>query len=666
MSNGPAASATCGETCFRERHFAPTRMPDPVVDQAAINASTANRFSILADLDQSLTQSMWTFDFIPSSNSASRRREKRAGKHGKIKREARKRHKSQNSDSRGGVNEKGAALGKAAESPKATYPRTGVPQGIFTFSSDAVRHRQMSRFRSNPDALTSFAALELPTSKQAPLQLSQHCLVDGRASLPGEKAETGSRKPGFLPLSRNLAGPPTAVEGVTPARSIRAALMKDRPAERPLPGRLPLPVEEAAAAACRALASHAAISTASPRRLGAQISRSSNHTPLAQPPHSAHRPISSKVVPSMSTPSTPLAITLARITRPGLSTTLSSKSPPVIVPAIPFLEPFRPPPQPRLPTPGNRSLASALSIITAPMAFRTPLIIPSKSTATTVASSCSAQLKPAVSNIPGQRMGNEAMPILRVAQTELQDFLKMGHSNSCWCMQSSSTTCCSTSPTLAPPPPCHRLPVLRKRKFDESELAASALSPSLSSASSISYFEDLKYYACDATIRRSDDEQEDEEWTVVTPASTAVQSTSEPDSLVPYPSPPLTPRDPSTPPPSAAYTPPEQAEPRTRDDGRSDQHKPAPLHGFGFSRTQSPWAPALQTAVNLHTCAACVGCGCACATGATSAVEWPTLQAARLMRRTRRDKSGARDGAIDGSFWDGIVDWVIEGVESSH
>ncbi|KAF2687122.1 hypothetical protein K458DRAFT_186085 [Lentithecium fluviatile CBS 122367] len=536
-----AVSETCQEACIHRREFAPT----------------PNRFSILAEPEQSPTQTKWAFDFVQPSSP--RRRGKRGGKHCKLKLEARKRREAQKSDGLGDLCKKMAALclneGPPRTSTAGAAPKpqiqNSLPRSGFTFSTDAVRDHWMPQFRPNAEP-PSISRLKPSTPQFASLlQPPESGLTNvGAAHSPGETAEMRRKESRFFPLSAFLASPPSAA-GRASAQPRQPALTRKESIEKQPSVVPPTPDQKAAAsAACRALALQVANTGNSPPlnlQPDSQAARPSSPPSLVQTACPPPRPITPENPLVMAPPPAPLSITPSHTASPTLSTSpVISSAPslacaPSVVSAVPSSQPSRaPPPLPPRPvstrdTPQPWALpsfdcpktTSPLSLITAPITSPYPFITPPTPSLANLSTSLFAKPKPAVPFIPGLPKRDDVAPVSSIAQFELQEFLRLGHAAQCWCSQSSSPSCHSNTPNpVLRPRSRNKLTVFRKRQFDESNMTAEmdAITLTPSSASSHFEFEDLGSTGCDVlTLSDSDDseggglQEEEEEWTVVTP-----------------------------------------------------------------------------------------------------------------------------------------------------
>lgn len=611
--------------------------------------------------------------------------------------------------------EKLAALGLDVEPSNATTEgapvdrQNAVPRSNFNLSTGTVRHRWMPQFRTNPDSsLSSNVVKPITQEKTTVPQPPERCLTKATASLPAEEAaETRCKESRFFPLSAFLASPPAVARHSTSAKPSQPAPTHQDTKEKQLAITPSTVAQRAAArAACRALASGAAssagpcVSLSTPISLGTHTSESaiplqssqiSNPAPLLAMPEKYNHP-------SMDPPSTPLPITPPHTTTPTLTTSPAIPSHPYMAPsdsvisALPASQsPNTPPPLPLRPqvtssTPqswtavsatGSSGPTSPLVLITAPVTSPHPFVTPPRPNPTVVAIPAMPKpFAPAVPIIPKKDVvptipkQQEIAPTSSVTQTELQDFLERGHADPCWCSRPSSTFCGPACATKVPSSQTqNKLTILRKRTFNEFELdteiatmlGATSLSPTPQSTES--EFEDLGYHGDSILTPASTDEEDD--WDVVSAAEwfsrprvcsiDTYQPTFEPEivaspaSILTFPSPPLTPiltpRSPS--PPRPPTSPIVQSIAAKANDGAQEPKV------FGNPWATSPPQPPAKEA----KCADCSTCKCACTSANTSAVEWPTLQEAVNIKRTRREKTRTRSDASDGKAWEGGVDW---------
>ncbi|KAF2866009.1 hypothetical protein BDV95DRAFT_585620 [Massariosphaeria phaeospora] len=508
-------------------------------------APTPNRFSILAELDQSPNQSKFTFDFVQTANTSARRRGKR-----------------------GGNPDKGATYSLADKKPKdfasqaSTLATFGVPQSDFTFSVGGSGQKLFSE--TQPNARTLPATPE----KRHVAQSSKPYLGHGKSMPP----------PVELPAIKTKESRffPTPVAPTTPR-------MLDR-SKTCLSIKIPTSAQKAAAtAACRALASQ---KKGPPRSV---FDHSTHHwESTSSPPPSLNtsggnfgRDTDSKfpVVPTAA----PVAITHPYA---GFSTktTSTAESHTAIVPSPSIV-------------PGPLSMPDWAPI----SGLRAPII----TSQTTTSNHSRGQigfpqqeagptptkhiLSQPIVLAPNGKPIDSGLPVVPEPSTgphsclagqnkNLNDFLKMGHAKSCWCSSHKSAHSC-TSPRPCPlpvaeerTPPAQKVqlaipdPDMTERLQAEDQLSPTDPDPDLdsislasfSTSSTCSSFEDLGALTPTSSstppsprpLHADYDYDYDYDWTLVSPTSHLslyTESTNSPTStalLTPtsaYPSPPPSP-----------------------------------------------------------------------------------------------------------------------------
>ncbi|KAF2644730.1 hypothetical protein P280DRAFT_546165 [Massarina eburnea CBS 473.64] len=426
---------------------------------------SCNRFSILADLD-SASPTKWAFDFVQTT--AVRHRGKRAGKHNRLKNTA----QQKNGALRDKISTELAEKGVSKEPPKvATTGSTGDgPRGNFTFTVDAVRHHWLPQFRPNSDQSTLKSTLRAPETLS--LRPPEPCLttIQGQhCSITTPPPRHNTKK--FIASSLLAASPSTTVSSRAPAEI-------SQPAGKQSSSDLSTPAQKAVAAACRAAASQ--ISDMVPPARPSGQSTSSTVYPslflqsLDPPPYSQF--VSLDHPSSMSSPYA-LPITSPHTVAPTLSTSSAVSD----LTRLPTILPVLPPPHRLSPVLSPRFLSHQVwgepnvtipgslfprSLITAPIMSSRPFI--------QSGTSYLAKPGPARPVLPELSNPERAAEI----QKEVDDFLKMGHADPCWC----SKYCKPTDEVPGPPLPLRsQITFIRKRNFDNTELTIDVQAPTFSS-----------------------------------------------------------------------------------------------------------------------------------------------------------------------------------------
>lgn len=491
----------------------------------------ANRFSILADLDQCSTQAKWAFDFISTPNRAIRRRYKRSGKQRKVRYGAHKNRKPRESEDMGELCANVAAL--CLDEPSkttgdATGPHASVPQNDFMLPTDAVIDGLPTvhpNFGAPATAIGGAGRQE--TSSLSP---PEHFLKEFNSlPFPIDKADSGRKNSDYIPFSAYVAGPPN-IARQTPVFT-GEGLGEKEPSIATSD-----PAESAAGlAACKILNLQTTDLSASGCLSSTHTPRSSTPIPLATT--SQNFP---PATPGISQPTSPhplLPITPPQTASPKLLTSPiipnipSSSISLGIFPDVPSSQTLgSPPPYPlRSPHVSNtprpwsvsniESLAhiSPVSLITAPVTSSRPFITPPSPLPAIVSTpsfvKAPGKIKPPV---PKLLLPGNSSIFTKETERELADFLKMGHANPCWCSQASPHPHHSSSTIELPRQEVRsRLTIMRKRKDDESDVAAEmdAISLSPSDTSETSDFEDLGSTGPVALTPESDEAGEG--WTVV-------------------------------------------------------------------------------------------------------------------------------------------------------
>jgi hypothetical protein len=623
-----------------------------------------NRFSILADLNSSATQAKGTFDY--STTSAPSRSRKRGSKHIMLNN-----HPLETLEAQYG--EGLISCGKNVEDsrkPGGAATSAASSQVDFTsaYTLNSVRHHWLPQFRPNsgfPQQIGAEATLVRPPERC--LTKVHHC------SLPTPSHEQNNSRKLLKPLG-NIGG--------QLANTVRT------------------PAQKAAAAARRAVGIPVTDDDSSAFSSGREISNIASPAPLAQV--FRPRPLMDSVSLERSLPKNLVYTTSPITARPTASPT-SSTSPVVpastmsptssaspVVPASTrspntFPTISHPPldslcPKPRIPLAGSAPSVTipatiySRSLITAPFTSLQPFIVPSKKSATT--SSTSPFLYYTTPEaIASKSKFIKLMPeslFRTTAPVGTDKFLQIGHSNPCWCgfsHQSTSTDSVARRPSL----PRNQNISVRKRKYDDTELATDmdtlTFSPSTPSAPLELALEDLGNYINDVFTPKGGDEgeiltpngsgavnhdacvpssgecpSEEDDWNMIdtAPSTTGASTPSEfefvstPTSVISMPSHPS------------------PALPATR--RRSLNPKSEPFV------PNSPSLLILLSDLEIleGVCPVCMEYDCTCTVVSTSAEQWPTLQEAKNIKLTRRERSmSAYKGSSGDKSWDAFDDYFL-------
>ncbi|KAF1953486.1 hypothetical protein CC80DRAFT_595705 [Byssothecium circinans] len=479
-------------------------------------APSWNRFSILADLDSSATQTEWSFDFKQTSRSARRRSQR--GNHNWLKQAVQQRRASQ----KDAVPTHIANRAVPDESPKTPTPgltlnHSGEPLADFPFTLNPVRHHWRTQFRPNSETFSTGSALHVPETFA--LRPPEPCLTEAKGKHCRIASPSVKPKPSNLaPLSVPVAIPSVAVSRGSPAQGANVCIPWQRQAGKQPPRAPSTPTQKAVAAACRAVTAQLPDSVPS-------SSPSSRHPSVASSPSPLRSLLQAPLTPERSSPvNSPYS--LLSITPPSTATPVLSTYPTVSdLTTSPSIFATLPPPQPnRIPSPLPSQLLSAHivreawtepkitildklfqnSLITAPAMSQRPFINHPKMTSYF---STSGPIKPAVPRFLTPRV---LATLSKVPQEDgVEAFLKKGHAKPCWCAYYKRMHPSTTSQTLddtheaavSTPGLSSALgspiTIIRKRKYSDTDLEAElenlTISPSTASAKSDSDFEDPSY-----------------------------------------------------------------------------------------------------------------------------------------------------------------------------
>ncbi|KAF1948061.1 hypothetical protein EJ02DRAFT_507822 [Clathrospora elynae] len=292
----------CLETCPHQQDFAPT----------------PNKFSILAELKSSPTETKWAFDFIPTSSDGTRRRGKRGRKHHRSKKAEPKPPEKRKSEAIGELCKRLAALrlnddgSHTAPQPDNHDHQPTVEKANPACSSESVRNHWAPQFRPNslpppPTATVKPASSEhtsLPKKPQRCLFPANLCDYDlGIPEVPEIKREV----PRLFPLSAFIACPDPASRYPSKSKFADPTATFEFSSITKTPLALPPPTDAQKAvlsAACRALVLRKPETTPTPldTTLGAQwaaIGSPLSNTQTRSPPC---RPVAPESCP-VKTPS---------------------------------------------------------------------------------------------------------------------------------------------------------------------------------------------------------------------------------------------------------------------------------------------------------------------------------------------------------------------------
>ncbi|KAJ4349882.1 uncharacterized protein N0V89_008501 [Didymosphaeria variabile] len=401
-------------------------------------APTPNRFSVLAELEQSPTQMKWAFDLVHPIPKLSRRRGKRAGKH-KLKYTSQSNRDAQKNKGLGEICDKIVALSLNSGSTRSE------PRDNTTTPMDTVRHHWAPQFR--PDK-----TLEPSVPESVHLQPKPYIPHAKASPSTDDQEQTRQKESRFFPLSAFLASSPPAAHSVPASEPTRPVLTRNSQTKRTFAEAPSTSAQEAVASVCQALAMQRTDTAALEEPLAACVSISSLPSLVAQPSVPACRQRSE--FPHVTASSfSPLPITSPHAASPVLT--------PKVMPNPPSTpSPFRPvdfspeyileePPQPPVADlVTGQDPAQALhhyysgygrtcrsSLTTAPFTYPHPFCAPSQPRTTMVPPHISgvARLDEALRwSLFGY--GAPQGPLSgTTSSVSVEDFLKMGHASPCWC-----------------------------------------------------------------------------------------------------------------------------------------------------------------------------------------------------------------------------------------
>ncbi|KAL1610288.1 hypothetical protein SLS60_001954 [Paraconiothyrium brasiliense] len=400
--------------------------------------STPNRFSVLAELEQSPTQMTWAFDFNHPTPKLSRRRGKRAGKH-KLKYTSRSDREAQKSNGLGEVCNQIVALSLNSGSPR-SEPRDNITTPVHT-----VRHHWAPQFL--PDK-----TLEPSDPGNGFLQsepYNPHAKASTSTVGQEETRQKGSR---FFPLSPFLASPPAAAHSVPASEPIRPVLTRNSQTKRTFAEPPSKSAQEAVASVCQALSMEKNNTAALEEPLAAVNSMSPLPSPVAQPTvstygqrtESPHATASSLPPIPVTSPHTASPV----LTSEGIPSRSSTTSPfrPVEFRPGHLLEGLLQTPQSDLVT--GQDPAQVLyryyygygqmgpsSLTTTPFTCPCPFGAPPQARTTMAPPAVSgvARLDEALRWSLFEYEAPQTPLSGTTSSVSVDEFLKMGHANPCWC-----------------------------------------------------------------------------------------------------------------------------------------------------------------------------------------------------------------------------------------
>jgi hypothetical protein len=463
----------------REFEFAPTRKslrPVFLTDDHA-----ANRFSLLANLDQQANQTKWAFDFVQTSSDAARRRGKRARKNNRFK-YAKQPSQDDHKNEIDGVEELHNRMAESIlnhEESKAptvqsiSRDQKSLPQAPFSLSTDEVRHNWMPQFRPNSlsaqSSLSRLAPAMPVTPERTDLPKSpDRCLtqakpLSSRVEIPDFKR----RESRFFPLSAFLAAPDTAARHPALTRALSVPPYIPSPAKKQLPVEIPSSPHKAAASP--ALATQMTVVPAVTVPLKPHDSRPISPSPLVHPispsiiPDSLSR--NSQFSPMPIIPSLALSSLRSLVSSSSIVSTprslssrlqLPSQSPPP-PPPRPLLNPFKPSlsgPWDPVSGPVTPASTSPLSLVASPIGTQfTPSMLPGlyampkpsppvspQTVSTPIFEKMSVSIPIPIPSLPTVTptasttvATTTGVPFSPQDQKQLAEFLKLGHGDPCWC-----------------------------------------------------------------------------------------------------------------------------------------------------------------------------------------------------------------------------------------
>ncbi|KAF2712602.1 hypothetical protein K504DRAFT_488996 [Pleomassaria siparia CBS 279.74] len=453
----PFQSFPLPESCPHKREFAPTRKSLCLgISILVTDENTANRFSVLTNLDQQTNDTNWAFDFVPTNSHRRRRRGKRTGKNNKLNlaKPRPQGHGTSVTEVRDNVRSTMATLGLDYEDSKS--PATQLlgntqsvpPKTDFTFSTDVVKYPWMVQF--NPNFLSD-QSLKPQATQAKPVKPEKIELPLPRGL---ERPEIKSRESRFFPVSAFLPVPDRSACLPSSPRALEERFSSAGRRKNGLSIVNPSPAHKAATSvACRALATRRRVAPAVATSLGPYDPRPASPSPLGQTTIPITPPITPDSSPTTS-PFAPMAITPSLAASPTLTTspTISSLSSLASSPLTiseprsllsqPPRSPSFLPPRPLL-TPTTPSMShhwtqvsgDATPSSTSPLSLDSTLATPSVSSGI---QSYSPPLspKPSPPIVTTSLFGTTCVtkpPLSPVIEKQLVSFLKLGHGNPCWC-----------------------------------------------------------------------------------------------------------------------------------------------------------------------------------------------------------------------------------------
>ncbi|KAF2660425.1 hypothetical protein K491DRAFT_711642 [Lophiostoma macrostomum CBS 122681] len=654
-NHSKCTSTSARDSCPHRRDFAPT----------------ANRFSLLAEIDRKANQTKWAFDFTQSPNSSVRRRGKRGGKANRLRHDNSQRQLEDCRSESESVDDLCKRTAPDGEDPGAHDQRrlgddrNCLPHADFTFCADGVRHHWMPQFRPNSSASQS-PKLSGGDGFQLPRPL-ERCLTQAKDPTPPvELTEFKRRESRFFPLSAFLATPDTAARHPSKSSVPAPIPAKTSASRKQLSVSIPTASQRAAASAAKcALANQkvavpplAITRNTHTSRPASPSSLAQTSTPLSPPPTPRSE---AGCLLHMQAPCTPLSVTPSTASS-TLTISPSVSAVPSLVPAPSLISSLRtscprrsPPPLPLPPRPqlspttslslGSwtgvstpETISPALPTTKEPLIAHNPIISYANPKPKTPQRLTKFFDKPCPPAVPVLSKLFPQAPLKSAVHQDLEDFLRMGHASPCWCSYHNSaktytsTEAQSTSSVESRP----SLVVVKSRTTSELDLDDVLLTPSPLGSD----FEDLETTDCDGDI--------DEEWTVLTPDERCeLLSLPKTPNLdiddtitvsgdcphITWSSSLLTPLD------SPASLPETSIQTANHADMQPTNHSINVSQLEGFIKCPEPVRD--------------------CATANTSAVEWPTLQEAVQIKRTRREKRSGTNDADVTRFCNQMVDWMV-------
>jgi hypothetical protein len=251
------------------------------------------------------------FDFAPPSSKISRRRGKRTGRH-------KRRYTSQSREA-----QQSEVLGELCDKATALSPNSGLTgseprNGITTTPWDTVRHCWEPQFCSKKSFEPSASGnVFLQPDRYIPSTLASPSL--------GVHADTRQKESRFSPLSAFLASPPPAVHQVPVSKLAQPVMTQNFQTKRLVAQTPSTSAREAVASACQTFAMDRANTAALEAPPPSFVHTSPLHSPVAQPTVYLHRQ-TPEPSHAMASTSSPFPITSPH-TAPPILTPTSSSSP---------------------------------------------------------------------------------------------------------------------------------------------------------------------------------------------------------------------------------------------------------------------------------------------------------------------------------------------------